>query len=172
MEYNHGDRKNGLIQWTPKTRWIRWIRWIPWIRWARLLDWVRGSMTGDRRASANDAEHHRSWKDLTLAEIGRHGEHLASVHLVEGGLRIVARNRRIAGVEIDLVAADDARHEWVVIEVKTTTTGTPGERRVDRGRLRRLERAAITLGHDRPARIMIVAVDVRCRPPEILVFEE
>ncbi|MFB0984917.1 MAG: YraN family protein, partial [Phycisphaerales bacterium] len=165
-EYNHGERKNGLIQWNQKTRWIRCVCW------ALLLDWVRGSMTGDRRASANDAEHHPSWKDLTLAEIGRHGEHLASVHLVEGGLRIVARNRRIAGVEIDLVAADDARHEWVVIEVKTTTTGTPGERRVDRGRLRRLERAAITLGHDRPARIMIVAVDLRCRPPEILVFEE
>ena len=163
MEHYSGDRK---------TRLAEWIQWIRCACSPRFFDWVRGLMTGNLRASESDDQDHPSWQDLTLAEIGRHGAHLASVHLVEGGLRMVARNRRIAGVEIDLVAADDARHEWVVIEVKTTTTGTPGERRVDRGRLRRLERAAITLGHDRPARIMIVAVDLRCRPPEIFVFEE
>ena len=107
----------------------------------------------------------------TPAEVGREGERVAAIRLAETGLRIVARNRRIAGVEIDILAADLPRNEWVVVEVKTTSNGSPGERRVDRHRLRRLGRAASVIGEDRAVRIVIVAVDLRNTPPDIRIFE-
>ena len=140
-------------------------------RSTRLFEAIRRLINPGSRASRGDLEVLSDRRGATAAEIGRLGERLAAAHLVKHDLRIVARNRRIAGVEVDIVAADDARNEWVVVEVKTTTTGTPGERRVDRHRLRRLERAASTLGIDRSVRIMIVAVGLLNTPPEIRIFE-
>ena len=57
-------------------------------------------------------------------ELGRLGEELATRHLAEDdGLRIVARNWRLAAGELrgelDLVARDDGTGELVVVEVKT-----------------------------------------------------
>ena len=60
--------------------------------------------------------------------LGRHGEDLAAAHLVDSGLRLLARNWRCRHGEIDIVAADGAT--LVVCEVKTRTTtayGTPAE---------------------------------------------
>lgn len=158
--------------------WMTWMKWMSMaklirvIRTARLREKLRTLITRRPRALTGVLRIDAAQIRMTPAETGRRGERLAAAHLVERGLRIVTLNRRVAGVEIDIVAADDARNEWVVVEVKTTTSGTPGERRVDRNRLRRLERAATTLGVDRAARIMIVAVSLRETPPEIRIFEE
>jgi putative endonuclease len=160
---------------------IKWMRWINIIKGIKLIRVIRSARLRERlrilimrrpRALTGVPRIDAAQTKTTPAETGRRGERLAAAHLLERGLRIVTLNRRIAGVEIDIVAADDARNEWVVVEVKTTTSGTPGERRVDRNRLRRLERAATTLGVDRAARIMIVAVSLRETPPEIRIFEE
>ena len=50
-------------------------------------------------------------------ELAAEGERLAAEHLARAGYRIVARNVRSDGVEIDVIAT---RGEWVVfVEVKT-----------------------------------------------------
>ncbi|MDG2021914.1 MAG: YraN family protein [Phycisphaerales bacterium] len=130
--------------------------------------WTRAVRIRER---IRQAARRRRKGPTTAAEIGREGERIAAIRMAETGLRIVARNRRIAGVEIDILAADHARDEWVVVEVKTTSNGSPGERRVDRHRLRRLARAASVIGVDRAVRITIVAVDLRNTPPDIRMFE-
>ncbi len=130
--------------------------------------WTRAVRVRER---IRQAGRRRSKAPTTAAEVGREGERVAAIRMAETGLRIVARNRRIAGVEVYILAADHARNEWVVVEVKTTSNGSPGERRVDRHRLRRLARAASAIGVDRAVRITIVAVDLQNTPPDIRMFE-
>jgi putative endonuclease len=76
-------------------------------------------------------------KDL----LGREGEQAAARYLEGCGFRILDRNWRCAGGEIDIVAVE--RHTFVVCEVKTrsgTRYGTPLDAvgRAKRSRLRRL----------------------------------
>jgi putative endonuclease len=76
-------------------------------------------------------------KDL----LGREGEQAAVRYLEGRGFRILDRNWRCAGGEIDIVAVE--RHTFVVCEVKTrssTAYGTPLDAvgRAKRMRLRRL----------------------------------
>jgi len=76
-------------------------------------------------------------KDL----LGREGEQAAVSYLEGRGFRILDRNWRCAGGEIDIVAVE--RHTFVVCEVKTrsgTRYGTPLDAvgRAKRLRLRRL----------------------------------
>jgi putative endonuclease len=76
-------------------------------------------------------------KDL----LGREGEQAAVSYLEDRGFRILDRNWRCAGGEIDIVAVE--RHTFVVCEVKTrsgTRYGTPLDAvgRAKRMRLRRL----------------------------------
>ena len=74
--------------------------------------------------------------------LGAEGEDRAAAHLVRRGYRILDRNTRAAGVEIDLVARQ--RRTIVFIEVKTRRTRThgPPEAAVDLRKQRRLTRAA------------------------------
>ncbi len=77
-------------------------------------------------------------KDL----LGKEGEQAAVDYLEGRGFRILDRNWRCAGGEIDIVAAE--RHTFVVCEVKTrsgTRYGTPLEA-VGRDKRRRLRRLA------------------------------
>ena len=77
-------------------------------------------------------------KDL----LGKEGEQAAVDYLEGRGFRILDRNWRCAGGEIDIVAAE--RHTFVVCEVKTrsgTRFGTPLEA-VGRDKRRRLRRLA------------------------------
>jgi putative endonuclease len=70
------------------------------------------------------------------------GERLAAEHLARAGYRIVARNVRAGGVEIDVVAARPGL--VVFVEVKTRRTrgfGAP-EEAVDPGKCARLVRGA------------------------------
>lgn len=73
--------------------------------------------------------------------LGKEGEQAAADYLTERGFRILDRNWRCAGGEIDIVAVE--RRSLVICEVKTrsgTRYGTPLEAvgRSKRGRLRQL----------------------------------
>lgn len=73
----------------------------------------------------------------------------------------MSRNRRIAGVEIDVVAIEPRTGVRLVVEVKASADGQPPERRVDAARRRRLVRAATSLGRDHAVAVEVVAVDLR-----------
>src|SRR6202166_752256 len=74
--------------------------------------------------------------------LGRRGERAAEKHLRRNGFRIVARNFRAAGAEIDLVAMDG--DVLVFVEVKTRRgrdAGAP-EEAVDERKQKQIRRAA------------------------------
>ena len=74
--------------------------------------------------------------------LGREGEQAAVRYLEDRGFRILDRNWRCPGGEIDIVAVE--RHTFVVCEVKTrsgTRYGTPLEA-VGKAKRRRLRRLA------------------------------
>jgi putative endonuclease len=93
---------------------------------------------------------------------GLAGETLAAAYLELQGFEVVARNVRLAGVEVDLVAADgEAR---VVVEVKFRGRSDYGGAAlaVDRGKRERLRRAALALaqrGTER-VRVDVVAIEL------------
>jgi putative endonuclease len=79
--------------------------------------------------------------------VGRRGEILAARHLEGLGLRIVDRNVRLPGGEVDLIAIDPAGHEGeelVFVEVKTRIgdTETDPDVAVTEAKLARLEQLA------------------------------
>lgn len=92
---------------------------------------------------------------------GSHAETLAASYLALLGCTIEARNIKVAGVELDLVVTDD--RALVVVEVKfrsrTDYGGAAGA--IDRTKLERLRRAALTLErHGRPVRVDVVTLDL------------
>ncbi len=98
-------------------------------------------------------------------ERGLAGEHQAVRRLIADGCRILARNRRIAGVEIDVLAFDPKEGLMLVVEVKASGDGRPHERRVDATRRRRLRRAAVRLGMHHVVAVEVLAVDLRRASP-------
>jgi putative endonuclease len=106
--------------------------------------------------------------------LGRRGERAAEKHLRRMGYRIVARNFRAAGAEIDLVAIDGGT--LVFVEVKTRRSraaGTP-EEAVDERKQGRMRRAAEVFAkryraEDSEMRFDIVAVDASGRRLELEV---
>lgn len=97
-------------------------------------------------------------------EIGREGEARAAGYLAARGYRIVDRNVRAGGVEIDLVAT---RGRTVVfVEVKTRRSRRHGapELAVDARKQARLLRGARAWLHEQPRRFERVRFDVvSCR---------
>ena len=96
--------------------------------------------------------------------LGRRGERAAERHLRRNGYRIVARNYRAAGAEIDLVAIDG--ETLVFVEVKTRRSRAAGapEEAVDERKQTRMRRAAEVFAtryraDDREMRFDIIAVD-------------
>ncbi len=95
--------------------------------------------------------------------LGRRGERDAERYLKRHGYRILGRNFRAAGAEIDLIAAEG--ETLVFVEVKARRgigTGTPQEA-VDGRKQRRIRRAAEiyvarTRAHDYPIRFDVVAI--------------
>ncbi len=85
-------------------------------------------------------------------DLGARGEALAADHLERQGYRIVARNVRAGGVEMDLIAR---RGPWIVfVEVKTRRSvrfGSPLEA-VDRRKQARLVRGARAWLAEHPGR--------------------
>ena len=78
----------------------------------------------------------------TQLPLGRRGERAAEKYLRRNGHRIVARNFRAAGAEIDLVAMDG--ETLVFVEVKTRRSRIAGapEEAVDERKQTRMRRAA------------------------------
>lgn len=70
---------------------------------------------------------------------GRQAEDRAAAWLQADGWTILARNQRVAGVEVDLIAARDRRVRFV--EVKARRHGTPAEEAVSARQLGRLRHA-------------------------------
>lgn len=96
--------------------------------------------------------------------LGRRGERAAEKYLKRKGYRIVARNFRAAGAEIDLVAMDG--ETLVFVEVKTRRTRTSGapEEAVDERKQIRMRRAAEAFSAryragDKELRFDIVAIN-------------
>ncbi len=123
-----------------------------------LFKWIRGWM--HRLYDSRDAsEANRPGR----VPLGRTGERLAERHLRKSGYRMLARNFRAAGAEIDLVAAEG--DTIVFVEVKTRLdikAGRP-EEAVDEYKQERIRRAAeIYLSrhraHRAPVRFDIVAI--------------
>jgi putative endonuclease len=104
--------------------------------------------------------------------LGRRGERAAEKYLKRNGYRIVARNFRAAGAEIDLVAIDG--ETLVFVEVKTRRSrisGAPEEAVDERKQLRMRRAAEVFLARYRAGgkelRFDIVAVDASGKRLEI-----
>jgi putative endonuclease len=104
--------------------------------------------------------------------LGRRGERAAEKHLRRNGYRIVARNFRAVGAEIDLVAMDG--DTLVFVEVKTRRSLAAGapEEAVDERKQQRLRRAAEVFAtryraEDTAMRFDVVAVDASGKRLEI-----
>jgi putative endonuclease len=97
------------------------------------------------------------------AGLGNRGEELATAFLERSGLKIIERNFRCKGGEIDIVARDG--NTLVFIEVKSRKTlsyGVP-QLAVTPFKQRQISKAALTwLGrnrqHDTPARFDVIAI--------------
>ncbi len=104
--------------------------------------------------------------------LGRRGERAAEKYLRRSGYRIVARNFRAAGAEIDLVAME--AETLVFVEVKTRRSRDAGapEEAVDERKQKQIRRAAEIFATRYRAdevemRFDIVAVDASGRRLEI-----
>ncbi len=97
---------------------------------------------------------------MTRLAIGAYGERCAVRHLVEAGLRVVARNWRCDQGEVDIIAWE--RDVLAFCEVKTRrggAYGTPGEA-VDSAKMRRLRRIALRWLRDSGAHPREIRFDV------------
>ena len=103
--------------------------------------------------------------------LGGLGEDLAAKELARRGIHIVARNRRVAGVEIDILGFDRIHDAWVIAEIKTSATNPRPEGHLRPNQRRRLERAGARLGFNARVRIVVLAVDLTCRPPRLEMFD-
>jgi putative endonuclease len=92
--------------------------------------------------------------------LGAQGEALAAAHLAREGYRIVGRNVRAQGVELDLVAARGSLR--VFVEVKTRHSRRLGlpEEAVDRRKRERLVRGASAWMREHRVRAGTVRFDV------------
>ncbi len=107
---------------------------------------------------------------------GCRGEQLAAAFLQRRGYRLLERNFRVRGGEIDLIAEE--RGVIVFVEVKTRASQRYGEpaAAVTRRKQERLSRAALAFLvrrglTDRPARFDVVTVRLAGgRPPVIELF--
>ncbi len=96
-------------------------------------------------------------------ETGKRGEQIAAEHLAERGYEILARNIRMTGGELDIVARDP-RGPIAIVEVKTrssTRFGT-GAEAITREKYARLRRLAGEWLRENPqrcdARIDVVSI--------------
>jgi putative endonuclease len=92
---------------------------------------------------------------------GRAGEALAAAYLELMGYAIEARNTRVAGVEVDLVASDDRTIALVEVKFRTRTDYGGAALAVDRTKRERMVRAARAVGdHEgRAVRIDVIAIE-------------
>ena len=93
---------------------------------------------------------------------GRAGEALAAAYLELVGCRFVARNVRLAGVEVDLVVDDGASRVLVEVRLRSRDDYGGASATIVRAKRERLIRAARALEQQgvRHPRVDVVAVDL------------
>jgi putative endonuclease len=97
--------------------------------------------------------------------LGAEGEERAARHLTGRGWRILARNARAEGVEIDLVAARGDLIAFVEVKTRRTRRAGAPEEAVDRRKQLRLVRGAAAWLREQRARPGRVRFDVIvCEP--------
>jgi putative endonuclease len=87
---------------------------------------------------------------------------MAAAFLELAGLRVVARNVRLGGVEVDAVATEGGTQVVVEVKVRTHAGFGGAAAAVDRAKQERLRRAAAALGARGPGavRVDVVAIDL------------
>src|SRR5277367_6039730 len=78
----------------------------------------------------------------TQLPLGRRGERAAEKYLRRNGFRIVARNYRAAGAEIDIVAMDGDVLVFVEVKTRRSPDASAPEEAVDEHKQKQLRRAA------------------------------
>ena len=93
---------------------------------------------------------------------GRAGEALAAAYLELVGCRLVARNVRLAGVEVDLVVDDGVSRVLVEVRLRSRADYGSAATTLDRTKRERLVRAARALEQQgvRHPRVDVVAIDL------------
>jgi putative endonuclease len=100
--------------------------------------------------------------------LGRRGEALTARYLRRHGYRLLARNLRAGGVEVDLVALDGPTLVFIEVKARRSMAAGAPQEAVDWRKQRRLRQAAAafartrSLSH-RPIRFDVVAIDARGR---------
>ncbi|TVQ63787.1 MAG: hypothetical protein EA378_00650 [Phycisphaerales bacterium] len=121
---------------------------------ARLMAWL------PRRFGAES-------RDAGRARLGVTGERVAARRLRTLGYRVLQRNARPGGVEIDLVCEAPDRRTLVLVEVKARRPGPDGrppEMGINAAKRQRLRRACEAVrrtrfAKGRPVRVDVVAID-------------
>jgi putative endonuclease len=120
----------------------------------RFRAWMRQLYTGRKPRPAQGAQR------PSRTELGREGELLAERHLRRSGYRLLARNFRAAGAEIDLIASDGGTIVFVEVKTRSDTNFGRPEEAVDETKQARIRRAAEIYLDRRRARDMPVRFDV------------
>ena len=91
---------------------------------------------------------------------GRAGEALAAAYLELSGCDVLARNHRLAGVEVDVLALDGRCRVVVEVKLRTRVDYGGAALAVDRAKRARLLRAAHALAGagSGPVRVDVVAI--------------
>ena len=100
---------------------------------------------------------------------GRAGESLAAAYLELVGLRVKERNLRVAGVEVDLMAAEGSTSVLVEVKFRGRRDYGGAALAVDHRKGERLRRAARTLAGWGAARVRIDVVTVELDPDGAVV---
>ncbi len=98
----------------------------------------------------------------TAQDHGRAGETLAAAYLTLAGLEVVARNARLAGVEVDLLAREGRTRVLVEVKLRGRADYGGAACAVDARKRERLRRAALALmaAEGGPVRVDVVALDL------------
>jgi putative endonuclease len=109
--------------------------------------------------------------------LGRRGERDAERYLKRHGYRILRRNFRAAGAEIDLVAAEGGTLVFVEVKARRGRSTGPPQEAVDDRKQRRIRRAAEIYiararAHDYPVRFDVVAIQMDGEQAQIELLKD
>jgi len=99
-------------------------------------------------------------RDPERRALGAAGERCAAQYLARRGYRVVARNVRVAGVELDLVALRGGVCAFVEVKTRRGALGGAAEEAVDARKRARLVRGAYAWLHARRAAHLRARFDV------------
>lgn len=80
---------------------------------------------------------------MNLRRVGAAGERFAEMYLCERGAKVLQRNYRAAGGEIDLIVKMDGCTVFVEVKQRSTDARGTGAEAVDRRKQQRISRAAL-----------------------------